>query len=316
MCLIMTTLPSSAAALWVHIARQGETAEALAVEYYGTVDRALLLRALNRLPLEGEAEFIPGEPIAIPECLRRTVKTNESWRDVAHGELGGADRAWYLAKINGSTDDIPPEAGSIVTVPYFLSWSLIDGLSATIERFYPDLDGAERLVTARKLVRLNPDLQPRFTKGTRLILPFVDLNILPEKRAELERLRTNQPSSREQQEQQRATKRLAQLPALLSEGGYVEVVQLASRIVSSSPLTEAQRVTIHRYLGQALLALGRQELAHREFDRLLALQPDFQFDQVTTSPTVLEVLEKARRGRRAGPGASATKASSRPRASQ
>lgn len=277
-----------------HIARPGDTVTSLSQEYYGDTSRALLLRAVNHMPIEGDVELAIGEQIMIPQSSRRIVREGDSWSKLAEAELGAADRAWYLADVNGAQENEPPTKGQIVTIPYMMPWSLTEGLAATIARFFPDQTQRDRIATARMLIRLNPGLRPRgMTKGTRIVIPFPDVTILPQKLATLERRSATHRSTVDQQQQQDANAQLERLPELLSSGAYVELVRLAGRI-SASDLTEAQNVTLHRYLGQAYVALDRPELAEQEFVELLALQPDFQFDQVTTSPTIIAILDRAR----------------------
>jgi DNA-binding TFAR19-related protein (PDSD5 family) len=292
--LVLAVLPSAALANVFHIVRQGDTISSLSQEYYGDTKLTHLLRAVNRMPTEGDVSLAIGEPLLIPECTRRIVGENESWSDLAEAELGTADRAWFLAEVNNSDENTAPTKGQIVTVPYMMPWSLTDGLAATIVQFFPEHGQRQRIQTARMLIRLNPGLRPRgIAKGTRIVVPFGDVTILPQKLAELEKQSSARRSTEDQRQQQDANSQLERLPTLLAAGSYVELVRLAGQI-SAADLTEAQQVTLHRYLGQAFAALDRPDLAEQEFSELLELQPDFQFDQVTTSPAIIEILDRAR----------------------
>lgn len=278
----------------IHITRQGDTVTSLAQEYYGSTGRAIILRAVNRMPPDGEVELAIGEPILIPETARRVVGADETWASLAASELGSAERAWLLAEVNHGTEAQPPTKGQIVTVPYLLPWALTEGLAATITYFYPETSPRERIDLARLLLRLNPGLRPRgVSKGTRIVVPIDDLTILPQKLEEVQRRDVSLRTAGDQQQQLETNTELEGLSRLLADGAYVELVRAAGRL-SATDLTEAQQVTLHRYLGQAFVALDRTDLAEQEFVDLLGLQPDFQFDQVTTSPTILEVLERAR----------------------
>ncbi len=283
----------------IHIVRPGDTVDSLAQEYYGDAHRAAVLRGANNLPLDEEITLAVGEPLIIPEGRQRAVAEGEGWADLARIELGTAERAWYLAEVNNSSTDegAPgPTKGQIVTVPYLLPLALTEGLAATVQRFFPNHTNRDRLTTARLLLKLNPGLRPRgMARGTRIVLPLMDLTILPAKRASIEREQAALRSDDDQNRQRDATVELERLAELLSAGSYIEVIELSGRIAGSTQLTEAQRISLHRSLGQALLAVDRPDLALREFTALVALQPDFQFDQVTTSPTVLRLLDRARR---------------------
>lgn len=281
-----------------HVVRTGDTVNSLAMEYYGEANRATLLRAVNRMPEEGEVELAIGEPLLIPESARRVVKTGETWADLAQAELGSPDRAWYIADINGAEESSTPTKGQIINIPYLMPWSLTEGLAGTVSHFFPDQSGRDRIRIARLLIKLNSGLRPRgMTRGTRIIIPFADLNILPEKRAELDRIAALRRSSADQQAQTQATAQLEELGQLYAQGDYLELIRTAGHIAGASELTAAQQVTLHRYLGQTFVALDRVDLAEREFAELLELQPDFQFDQVTTSPVILELFQRVRRER-------------------
>ena len=293
--LILLWTPGTLASV-IHIVRPGDTINSLAMEYYGEANRTVLIRAVNSIPTNDEVELAIGEPVLIPESTRRVVKAGETWADLAQTELGSPRRAWFIADVNGSDESSTPTKGQIINVPYLLPWSLTEGLAGTVNRFFPDESGRDRMRIARLLIKINSGLRPRgMTRGTRIVVPFADLNILPEKHAELDRLAASRRSQSDQQAQSQANARLEELIDLFAEGAYIELIQLAGQIAGASELTAAQQVTLHRYLGQAFVALDRDDLAVREFRELLELQPDFQFDQVTTSPVVIEALDQARR---------------------
>jgi hypothetical protein len=288
------TFAGAAHASLVHFVGEGDSITSLALEFYDDANAMPLLRAANGWPLEGDVELMLGEPVLIPECKRRVVEGGQTWADLAREELGTSDRAWLVAEANQAKVQEPPETGRIVTIPLLVPVEIEDDLRSTVKLFYPEATKAERGEIARLVKRLNPDLpQQRGGRGARALLPFFDVAIRPTKRMVLDdqRVAVRDPVAQEHQAQ--VTRELESLPELLANGAYVEVVVLASRVRGGTELTEAQRVTLHRVLGQAFVALDRDDLARAEFVALLALQPDFQFDQVTTSPTVLEVFERA-----------------------
>lgn len=289
------TVAGVARASIVHFVGQGDSITSLALEYYGEASKTLLLRAANNWPLEGDVELMVGAPVVIPECKRRVVKGGQTWEDLAREELGTTDRAWLVAEANHSKTQEPPESGQIVTIPLLVPVVVGESLRSTVKRFYPEVTGAQRRDLTRLIKRLNPDLPAqRGGRGARILLPFFDVAIRPTKRMVLDERQSERRSPQAQERQVVVARELEGLPELLASGAYVEVVVLASRISGATELTEAQRVTLHRCLGQAFVALDRNDLAQVEFVELLRLQPDFQFDQVTTSPSVLEVFERAR----------------------
>lgn len=294
---LMMTVAGVAHASMVHFVGQGDSVTSLALEYYGDASKAPILRRANRWPQEGDVPLIVGEPVVIPECNRRVVREGQSWEDLAREELGTTARAWLIAEANSTNPYDPPEAGRIVSVPFLLPVQISEGLAQTVKAYYPELPRAKVRDTIGLIKRLNPDLPSgRAVRGARVLLPFFDLTIRPTKRIILDERRDQLRSPARQERQRLAAHDLEELSELLADGAYLELVVRASSIRGATELTEAQRVTVHRYVGQAFIALDREDLALREFGELLALQPDFQFDQVTTSPVVLEVLERARTG--------------------
>jgi hypothetical protein len=280
-----------AEAMAIHIVRPGETVTSIAAAYYGQPGREVVLRAVNQMSAEGEVELQVGEPLLIPEQHQRVVRQGDSWESLARDEMGTEERAWLLAEANQSDPVQRPEAGRIIVIPYLMPLAIGDGLPAVIERFYP---GESPRQVARMLRRLNPNLRARVQRGTRIVLPVYGLEMLASRRAEIERADAAQRRPEDAERQRDASAQLARLPDLLAAGSFVELVALAGRISASADLTEAQQVTLHRYLGQAYVALDRPDLATAEFVRVVTLQPDFQLDEVTTSPTVLEVFRRAR----------------------
>lgn len=288
------TAAGAAHASIVHFVGQGDSVTSLALEYYGEASRAAVVRAANSWPEEGEVELFVGEPVVIPECTRRVVEKGQSWDDLAHEELGSTERAWLLAEANRANLQEPPAEGQIVTVPFLLPVVLEEGLRPAVDQFYSEMPRPERRDMTKIVKRLNPHIpSQRGGRGTRVLLPFFDLTIRPTKRVVLEERQARRRSPSGQDRQRSAAREIEQLSGLLAEGDFIEVVVIASRVQGAAELTVAQRVTLYRYLGQAFVALDRDDLALEQFMALLELQADFQFDQVTTSPVVLEAFERA-----------------------
>lgn len=286
-----------AAAQVFHVVQPGDTPTSIAVQYYGEARREAVVRAVNGMSAEGDVELALGEPVLVPERRHRIVAAGDSWAELARVELGAADRAWLLAQVNDTDPEEEPEPGRVIVVPYLMPLSIADGLPATVARYYPD---AQLREMARVLRQLNPSLRARVQRGTRIVLPLADLEIVASRRADLATASGHLRGRQDVERQERAAADLARLPDMIAAGSFAEVVELAGRIEGGADLTAAQRLRLLRYLGHAFVALDRADLAEEQFRELLALQPDFQFDQVTTSPAVLEVLDRARRARAGG----------------
>ena len=152
---LLLTLSGVARASIVHFVGPGDSVTSLALEYYGEANRAMVLRAANNWPLEGEVELALGEPVVIPECTRRVVGEGQTWEDLARDELGSAERAWLVAEANQANPQVPPEVGQIVTIPFLLPMVLQDGVTAAMRRFYSDRSRSGRHEAERLVKRLH-----------------------------------------------------------------------------------------------------------------------------------------------------------------
>ena len=54
---ILALFSSDAIATVIHVTRQGDTVTSLATEYYGDATKALIIRAVNRIPSDEEVEL-------------------------------------------------------------------------------------------------------------------------------------------------------------------------------------------------------------------------------------------------------------------
>jgi len=292
-----TMVATPAAAQVIHVVQPGDTPTSLAVHYYGDAVRQVIIRAVNGMHAEDEVDVAIGEPMLIPERRHRLVAEGDTWADLSRQELGTVDRAWLFAQVNDTDPLEAPEPGRVIVIPYLMPLAIADGLPTTISRYYPDENMRQ---VARMLRRVNPNLRGRVPRGTRIVLPFAELEILAARRSEIDQAAASRRAPTDADRQDEAAQQLARLRELLDAGSFAECVELAGRISGCADLTAAQQVRLRRYLGQAYVALERDDLAEQEFRQLLTLEPDFQFDQVTTSPAVIELLDRARRPARGG----------------
>ena len=114
-CLIATPAMS-----WTHMARTGESLKQLAVRYYGSPDKTMLIRAANGFVHPDDGRLAGGERVEIPEITYYRIGEDDSWGSLANMFLSSSARARFLAEMNGYSADEMPAAGTIVKIPYHL----------------------------------------------------------------------------------------------------------------------------------------------------------------------------------------------------
>lgn len=87
--------------------------------------------------------------------------------------------------------------------------------------------------------------------------------------------------------------RIRQLAQSYDDLEFEAVIELSGQLISSSTLTDAQRVQVLRLEASAEAALGRDEDAGRTFEVLLDIDPTYTFPP-NTSPRILSAVEPAR----------------------
>jgi tetratricopeptide (TPR) repeat protein len=276
---------------WTHMARTGESLEQLAVRYYGTADKTMLIRAANGFVHPDDGRLAEGERVEIPEVTYYRVKAGDTWSSLANRFLSSSQRAPTLASLNGyDVEEIPAE-GKIIQIPYHVRHIFAKGesLKSLIRIYY----GGKRSVDWLRQYN-NPDKR-RYGRGEVIIVPLIDLTFTEEERARIEAIRADQYSERDLAAQNFAREAIAGLKAAYEKGRYVEIVTTASRLLGYGRLTAPQEIGIHNFLASAYVALGERALAVETFKRAIELQPEMDLSAITNSPKILDAFNEARR---------------------
>lgn len=289
--LLLSTHAIAESAL-VHIVRPGETLASIAGLYYGDPRRESVLVAENGLTSEGGSAIEIGLRLVIPTVAYHHVHEAETWAELATTFYGDARRSFVLIEANGAKTGAHPDAGAELIIPYPLRHvaSQGDTLRKLAKTYYNSTAGMN---TIR---RFNPDAKSRIVRGAILLVPLSNL-VLTEQGKKLVEVGAEAPTNGgDIRGKQTAID--ARLPALrehVRRGRYADAVAMANLLIGGGDLTGSQIVTVHRELGTALCALGRDDLAEQAFRVLLAQQRDAELDTVRTSPKVLRVFELARK---------------------
>jgi hypothetical protein len=154
----------------------------------------------------------------------------------------------------------------------------------------------DSLAAMNTIRNFNPALRAKLVRGQIVLVPLHDLVLSEQGRRLAEaQLGVQQLGGDMRKKQADIDSQLPQLREAERTGRYADVVAMANRLIGGGDLTGSQIVTVHRELGAALVALGRDDLAREAFVVVLSQQPDAELDSVRTSPKVLKAFEDARK---------------------
>ncbi len=275
---------------WTHIARKGESLEHLAVRYYGSAKKTIVIRAANGFVHPDDGGLTSGEQVEIPEVAFYRISGNETWKEIADRYLASEKRGRFLAQLNGYEDSKLPAKGTIIKIPYHLRhiFAANESLKAVTRSYYG------RSKSTRWLKKYNLTQRRKFSRGAVLIVPLIDLIFTEEEQKRIDVERSNRYTEKDVEGQDTAREGIADLKNAFVEGQYIKIVALAQELLGKSSLTVPQQIGVYKYLGFAYIALDDEQLALSTFKKALELQPGMDLSPITTSPKILKIFARAK----------------------
>lgn len=159
-----------------HRVRGGESASAIARDYYGDLEAGELLLLYN-----GKTGTVirVGDTLKIPYTAVHTVKAGDAWSAIAQEYLGRPSVYPTIARLNGLAPGQPLQIGARILIPALIPYTLQRGesLSLLADRFYGDHQ------QSGMLKQFNGIADPRrLSPGLALQIPVVSLVLLKDRR--------------------------------------------------------------------------------------------------------------------------------------
>jgi LysM repeat protein len=290
----------------VYIARQGDTPESVAADYYGNRSLALFISEGNGIR---DGKLKQGQRVRIPTAYKYKLKKGDTLEALAQRLLDDKRRAAFLAGVNGLKLTDKLREGQEILVP-FLHVHIApapESLGSVSRAFYGDAG------RAKMLADFNFRGAPMLARGEKLLVPIAHVRIravrlappLPQRPGKLllpiqpqQQVAAASPDEAKQQEEELAARvkaQLAEVERAYTEGNYQDVPAQLDKLLAVEDPSEAQLAEIFRLKAYAYVALGMDELALSAFREVIARKPDIALDEATVSPKIRAALERARK---------------------
>jgi hypothetical protein len=270
-----------------HRVQAGDTLELLAAEYYGDRADSLFIMAANHMlhprPLK------KGEKIRVPVSREITTSVGDTFESLAQAYLGDKRRARLLAGFNGLTPDDSLAAGTVLSVPFTISYTAeFDiGLDKIAEAYFGD---ASKAPVLRDYNFLDKDV---LAKGETIDVPIYHVKVreamLPPVDAE-----AKARSEKRRVMQDQASTVLPNARAAWRAGDFAAVKRELAPISGDAAYLDVKlAVEIGVLLGGAYVATGDNDSAIAMFKGVLARRPNQELDAYHFSPKIRETWKRA-----------------------
>ncbi|MBN2718968.1 MAG: hypothetical protein JXX14_24185 [Deltaproteobacteria bacterium] len=279
---------TGSAQAWIHVARDGETLEQLSNFYYGTPNKAIIIRAANGFMHPDDGSVLQGERIEIPGVTYHQATDTEDWYSLANRYLGSSSRAKFLAELNNRKAETPIAGGQIVKIPYQLLY--IFAPDETIKSVTKLFLGNQR--SPRWLQAYNLKKRKKYGRGDALLIPLINVEYTDAAKKDIEARQTQKFSEEDKDAQIKAVAQISKLRDSYAKGKYLEIVITGQMLLSNRRLTNPQKIGVYQYLAFAYVAFGETPMAEAAFRKALDLQPSMELSPITVSPKILKVFQK------------------------
>jgi LysM repeat protein len=310
--LAFSALSSTASArMIVYTAKNGDSAESIAADYYGNRSLASFISEGNNLPRD--AKLKAGQKVRIPTAFHYRVRRGDTLEGLGGKFLDDKRRGVLLAWFNPLKGNDKLREGQDLIIPFqhIHHAEAPESLTSVARNFYGDPG------KAKLLMDFNFRTSPMLAKGERIILPIAHVRVRsvhlqqsqaptvaakkPTKHEPREEIAPTLAAAPDKEAQQREEELAQKVSAQLDtaekaykEGAYEAVPAQLDKLLAVEDPSEAQLAEIFRLKAFAYVALGMDELAVSSFREVIARKPDIALDAATVSPKIRAALDKAR----------------------
>jgi LysM repeat protein len=285
----------------LYTAKNGDTAESIAAEYYGNRSLAPFIVEANGLH---DDKLKPGSKVRIPTAYKYRVHKGDTLEGLAQKFLDDKRRAPFLATFSGlgKVDKLREGQELLIPFQHVHTAQAPESLQSVARSFYGDA------AKAKLLGDYNFRSAPMLAKGEKLLVPIAHIRIRsvrlePSKSKESAGVAPKAPvptaaakeaEQREAELAARVAQQLTQVESKYKNGSYQDVPSALDKMLTEEDPSEAQLAEIFRLKAFAYVALGLDELAVQAFREVLARKPDEKFDEATVSPKIRAAFDRAK----------------------
>lgn len=269
----------------IYRARQKDTLDLIAAEYYGDRSYGAFIVVENKLK-KGVQPFMR---LRIPVTREITTAKGDTFATLALTYLGDEKRAPFLADYNNLAIDESLATGTALTIPFQITYVSDNGdsLGAIAARFYGDSKQADLLK------RYNFLDKGSLEKGEAVEVPVLTVRVLAGKLPPLD----NEAKDRRRQLAKITEMAALALPAAraaYAQGDFAHVRdELAPFADQLEYLDSTSAMAIGMLLGKAHIAFGNTDAAVKAFAQIHERQATFKVRAYDESPKVLAAWKQA-----------------------
>ena len=286
----------------LYTAKNGDTAESVAAEFYGNRSLAPFIMEANGLH---DAKLKPGQKVRIPTAFHYRVHKGDTLEGLGQKFLDDKRRGAFLATFSGIGKSDKLREGEDLLIPFqhVHQAQAPESLQSVARSFYGDAG------KAKMLGEYNFRSSPMLAKGEKLLVPIAHIRIRavrlePSKskdsaasaapKAPVATAPSQEAQKREAELAAHVAQELTQVESKYKDGSYQDVPSALDKMLTEEDPSEAQLAEIFRLKAFAYVALGLDELAVQAFREVLARKPDEKFDEATVSPKIRAAFDRAK----------------------
>lgn len=267
------------------VVQAGDTLELLAAEYYGDRGDSLFIMAANKM--QHPRPLKKGERVRVPVSREITTSVGDTFESIAQADLGDARRAPLLAEFNGLAPDDSLAAGTVLSVPFTISYTAESdiGLDRIAAAYYKDPAKAKILEAYNFLDK------DSLAKGESIEVPIFHVRVREEMLPAID-AEAKARSEKRRVMQDQALTALPGARAAWRAGDFAAVKRDLIK-VDTDYLDVKLAVEIGVLLGGAYVATGDTDSALATFKRVLERRPKQALDAYRFSPKIRDVWKRA-----------------------